>query len=141
VSRVEHILNRRQEMARKARVIFEKAGPGRRRARTDTKVVGKDVDDKLIIKTVGVTYRGQHKQGAGWWRAQLADMVERRSTITKKYGHSEVTYKPRDRKVAPTIRPRGVVPERLPRPDGITRQMHRRVYRQACKAAGVPWRS
>jgi len=31
-------------------------------------------------------------------------------------------------------------PPALPRPAGMTRQQHRRLYRETCKLAGLPWR-
>lgn len=54
-----------------------------------------------------------------WWRAE-------RSTRAHPYRAD----------APPQIRP-----EMLPRPEGMSRQVHRRLYRAACKRAGVPWRA
>lgn len=41
----------------------------------------------------------------------------------------------------PTPPPGSPSPEMLPRPEGMTRQAHRRLFREACKIAGVDHRT
>lgn len=36
--------------------------------------------------------------------------------------------------------PKRVMPDMLPRPEDMTRQTHRRLFREACKLAGVSYR-
>ena len=131
MSRVDHIVSRQRGDDRKPRVIYENAGPGRRRA-----LVEEQADGTVKPKTTSA----RHRQGDGWWKVHYADLVERRVVTDREWGHSEVTYQPRPRR---PIAARHTLPERPPmtaRPEGMTRQRHRQLYRQLCKRLGIPWR-
>jgi hypothetical protein len=91
--------------------------------------------------------------GDSWWWRRFADLVDRKQ--------EDGTYKPFDyanatrgfvtkwRRLRGTlpkepvriVQPDATKPEMLPRPEGMTRQAHRRLYRETCKLAGVPWRA
>lgn len=101
-----------------------------------------------------IVRRFQQTMGDSWWWRRYADLVDRRQ---------EDGYKPFDKKLAgeyttrwnrykygPHGRPPGLPgtvklgtvpgaerPPMTPRPPGMTRQQHRRLYREACKIAGV----
>ena len=129
MSRVDRLVARRREDTRKARVRYENAGPGRRRAM-------KDIDGKPLLTS------GRHKQGDEWWRVHLADLVERRVVQPGKAGHSKTTYMPKavilvKSKHAPTM----TTPPRVAPRGTLTRQVQRALYRRACKASGVPWKA
>lgn len=159
MSRFDRIVARRQEAARPARVIFENAGPGRRRAKVQEKVLkdkagqtikNEDGSPKTVIR--GQTTSAMHRAGDDWYRARLADMAERR--IVKPHGSraNVVTYKPREvpleqikanmqRLALETARKKmGPVP-RIKRPADMTRQVHRALFRAACKRRRLPWRT
>ena len=120
MSRVDRMIARRAEDKRRARVKYESAGPGRRRH-----VQLKDKLDSVKAATTSA----QHRQGDGWWRMRFADLVERK--------RPDGTYVPRGKPVVPAFMPQHSKAPMLPRPPGMTRQMHRRLYREACKLAGV----
>lgn len=69
MSRVDHIVLRRMVETRHARVVFEHAGPGRRRASVYQAADG---------KRYATLTAAHHRQGLKWWRSKFADMVERR---------------------------------------------------------------
>lgn len=103
--------------------------------------------------------RFQSTMGDSWWWRRVADLVDRRSEDgVEKFDYQKaigeyVTRWQRYRTKRHTelgIQPQPPVyvkihgaekPEMLPRPEGMSRQMHRRLYRETCKLAGVPWRS
>lgn len=74
-----------------------------------------------------------------WWAMRYADLVERRIVTDREHGHSDVTYTPAEKPTRAPSRsyPRPVMTER---PAGMSRQVQRKLYRMACKIAGVPWR-
>lgn len=77
------------------------------------------------------THVPHHVQGGQWWRAKFADLADRKN--------DDGTIAPRNR--IPTGTPLATPePEMLERPEGMTRQQHRRLFREACKLAGVAWR-
>lgn len=78
-------------------------------------------------------YADHHKQGNRWWREQLADLVERRND------DGTYTDKPPSNRPKPVDRSKFVATMQ-PRPEGMTRQVQRKLFRDSCKAAGVSWR-
>lgn len=112
MSRADRIVNRRQE--------------GRRNG-TATKRKTIHLPNGKAVTVLPTT----HIQGNNWWRSRFADLVDRKNT--------DGTVTPRAKAVLPTITPSKPEPERLPRPEGMTRQMHRRLYRVACVVGGVPY--
>lgn len=64
-----------------------------------------------------------------WWPSRFADLVERRRAGAPRIHPPKETRAP----VA--------APECLPRPEGMTRQAHRRLFREACALAGVDFRA
>lgn len=115
MSRVDHIVARRQEASRPIR-------PSQKLREIRDPETGKTHHGRLP----------RHSQGSTWWRDRFANLVERRLP--------DGTYKPRD--VPPkAIAARRDTPEMLPRPKGMTRQTQRRLFREACKFAGVDWRA
>ncbi|MGN6106821.1 MAG: hypothetical protein ACTHU0_17060 [Kofleriaceae bacterium] len=111
MSRIDHILARRQEASRpirqnqKLRLVFDAT-------------TGK-------FERVRVPH---HTQGNTWWRTRFADLVDRRAS-----GRVRMR-RPR------ADRPRVPPPEMLPRLEGMSRQVHRRLFREACAIAGVDYR-
>lgn len=79
-----------------------------------------------------------------WWPSRFVDLVERRSDGDTKRVHGRDVAVPSPR-VKPEAKPapkRCAIPDRteiLRRPPGMTRQTARRLYRKACKRAGVPF--
>ncbi len=111
MSRADHVIARRSESARKVRQVNKV-----------TQLSGYRFVDKTFTSPT-------HKQGNQWWREKYADLVERRQP--------DGSYAS-DPKVPRAIHePRR--PEMMPRPEGMSRQVHRLLYRKACKLAGVPW--
>jgi len=66
-----------------------------------------------------------------WWESRFADLVERRQP--------DGTYSKRERRMV-TIEPPRIAPQILPRPSDMTRQAHRRLFREACRLSGVDYR-
>jgi hypothetical protein len=66
-----------------------------------------------------------------WWPARFADLVDRR--------RSDGTYEPREKQMI-SIEPPRIAPQMLPRLGDMTRQTQRRLFREACKLAGVDYR-
>lgn len=77
--------------------------------------------------------RRPKKEADQRWKSRLADLVERRLP--------DGTYEAKPKPVLATIPARSPRPQMLPRPPGMSRQVQRRLYREACKSAGVSWRS
>jgi len=120
VSRVDHIVKRRMQSAR----------PKRRRD-----IVTQWNGYRFVHESYTST---QHKQGDQWWRAKYADLVDRRVS-TK---HGVTTYKPRDRaaeqsRPAPRQTLRQVIAKIKsdPRPESMSRQVHRELQRKAIEYA------
>lgn len=112
MSRADHIVLRRQEGKRN----------GKAKKRRIKLPNGKTVS---VLPTT-------HIQGNQWWRTRFADLVDRKND---------------DGTVTPRAKPKSIpapqtpAPERLPRPEGLARQTHRRLYRVAAKMSGVDWRT
>ena len=105
--------------------------------------------------------RFQTTMGDSWWWRRLADLVDRRpdgKTVMDKFDYAKAIgdyvtkwqrYRTERHKLvgaqpSPPIHIKiagASKPEMLPRPEGMSRQTHRRLYRETCKLAGVPWRS
>lgn len=104
-----------------------------------------------------IVYRFQETMGNSWWWRRKADLIDRkredgtykpfdynanRFSLTHrnilKYGGSG----PIEVKQPYVIKPVGDigVPPMMDRPVGMTRQTQRRLYRESCKVAGVPWK-
>ncbi len=65
-----------------------------------------------------------------WWQERFADMVERRN--------KDGTYTPKMKRAMPAqVKSADIAPPPLERPADMPRQMHRRLYRQAVKTAGM----
>lgn len=81
------------------------------------------------------------REGHNWWHLHMIDLIDRRVVTDREWGHSTITYTPRKhRAVTPA---RETMTERPPmskRPDGMSRQTQRKLYRQLCQRLGVPWR-
>lgn len=93
--------------------------------------------------------RFQDNLGHSWWWRRFADLVDRKN--------EDGTYRPFDFEAAVQAQgqldgvlttkpirirqPGAEAPPMLARPEGMTRQQHRRLYRESCKLAGVPWRT
>ena len=75
----------------------------------------------------------EHKQPNSWWRERYADLVERRQP------DGSYTPKPQAAK-PPAVDRSGFKATMQPRPEGMTRQQQRQLFRRSCKAMGVPWR-
>lgn len=105
-----------------------------------------------------IVRRFQRTMGDSWWWRRYADLVDRRQgdgsfkSFDKKTADHGYVSKRNRYKYGPMGKPPGVTgtikfntvagerPPMTPRPPGMTRQMHRRLYREACKIAGVPYR-
>ncbi len=77
------------------------------------------------------THVPHHVQGSQWWRTRFADLADRKNN------DGTVTPRKKAPKTAALVRP---APKMLERPPGMTRQQQRRLFREACKIAGVDWR-
>jgi hypothetical protein len=75
--------------------------------------------------------------GPTWWDSRYADLVERRVVTDREWGHSTITYTPRATRLKPDPAPTGVAAPMTERPVGMTRQVQRKLYRQACRIAGL----
>lgn len=113
MSRVDHIVARRQERDRKPQVVYENAGPGRRKA--------------LVFAGQVVTTSDKHEIGDRWWRSRFADLVERRRSPEK--------VAPKARVVEPRELTGRQIGRSIPRPADISRQAWRAISRVAEKAA------
>lgn len=79
-----------------------------------------------------IVERFQKTMGARWWWRRYADLVDRRQP--------DGTITPRQKPEAKPADPPFPYPSMLPREPDMSRQVHRALYRKACKIAGVDYR-
>lgn len=77
-------------------------------------------------------------EGFGWWAIRQADLIERRIVTDREWGHSTIRYTPRPKRPIRERQTLSEQPEMVARPDGMSRQVQRRLYRNLCKQLGVP---
>lgn len=70
MARIDRIVARRQESARKPRVVFLNNGPGRRKADVTMNPLTGNPEPHMTS--------AQHKQGDQWWRSRFVEVIERR---------------------------------------------------------------
>lgn len=66
------------------------------------------------------------RKAPSWWAERQADAIERRAGRAERTANLTRTTPEKMQSAGP-----------LPRPEGMSRQTHRRLYREACKIAGV----
>lgn len=130
MSRVDHVVARRRGDTRRARVKFENAGPGRRRAKIDVTIVG----DKITY-TPHLT-AGVHAQSQEWWRERFADIADAKRRNVPRARSSALPQQPTRRvgRLAILHAARGAA-RNVERPDGVSRQLHRLAMRAVAKDA------